>query len=113
MQRFRVLTIAALFAALAVACGGGDDGDAISITATDNAFEPSSITASAGDSIEVTNDGQALHNFSVDGTDVDFDIQAGETETEDAFEGLEPGTYEIVCKYHVAEGMTGTLTIEG
>ena len=99
------------------ACGGDDSDasasqsiDAVAVTASDNTFEPAAITASAGAGIEVTNDGEAPHNFSVEGSGIDVDIEPGETVTVDTSE-LEPGTHDVECKLHSAAGMTATLTL--
>ncbi|MBI4261649.1 MAG: cupredoxin domain-containing protein [Actinobacteria bacterium] len=120
MPRILIPLALALVALGAPACGGGDgNGDGggasgpVEIVLVDNAFQPTAITAAAGQEVVLSNEGQALHNLTIEGTDVDVDVSAGATETEDVLEGLAPGSYDIVCKYHVAEGMTGTLTIEG
>ena len=77
----------------------------------DNKFVPSDFSIKAGSKITLRNEGQALHNFSVEGQDISHDVQPGETETEDL--ELSPGTYQFFCEYHRSAGMTGTLTVEG
>ena len=122
------------FAALGAACGGGSESTpaaggsppsaapatsapAAPATKTsalvleDNEFVPSKFSLKAGSKITLRNEGQALHNFSVEGQDISHDVQPGETETEDV--ELSPGTYQIFCEYHRGAGMTGTLTVEG
>lgn len=79
----------------------------------DNVFDPADFTIAAGAQITLKNEGAALHNFSVEGQDVDKDVKPGETETEDVLDGLQPGTYTMFCKYHRSIGMEGTLTISG
>jgi plastocyanin len=37
-------------------------------------------------------------------------VQAGQTQEVEV--DLEPGEYEMVCTYHVAQGMTGILVVE-
>ncbi len=76
----------------------------------DNAFQPADITIASGSTLVFTNQGAAPHNFSIDGQDIDQDVNAGETEDESI--ELAPGTYDFFCKFHVAAGMTGTLTVE-
>ena len=105
--------------ALMAACGGNDggsaeaaeDGGTSAVTATDNEFEPTSMTAAAGTTLEVTNDGEAPHNFSVEGEDIDVDIEPGSSQ-EVMLEGLEAGSYQVFCKFHEDAGMTATLAIE-
>ena len=105
--------------ALMAACGGNDggsaeaaeDGGTSTVTATDNEFEPTSMTAAAGTTLEVTNDGEAPHNFSVEGEDIDVDIEPGSSQ-EVMLEGLEAGSYQVLCKFHEDAGMTATLDIE-
>ena len=123
MRKLRSLLVAVPLALLAACGGGGDEpeapadgGDggaqAVSVTAVDNAFEPSTVTVPQGGSIELTNEGQALHNFQIEAEGIDQDVAAGEAITVDV-SGLAAGTYDFVCKYHVSVGMTGTMTVEG
>jgi plastocyanin len=79
----------------------------------DNVFDPAELSVAAGSELTLKNEGSNLHNFSIDGQDVDKDVNAGETEQEDVLEGLQPGTYTFFCKYHRSLGMEGTLTITG
>jgi plastocyanin len=73
-------------------------------------FDPTAFTFS-GTKITLKNMGANLHNFSVEGQNVDDDIQPGETEDESL--ELAPGTYTFFCKYHRALGMQGTITVTG
>jgi plastocyanin len=77
----------------------------------DNMFDPADLTIATGTDLTLDNQGAALHNFTVEGQDIDKDIQPGETETETI--ELPAGTYTIFCKYHRALGMEGTLTVTG
>ncbi len=116
-----------MFAALAAslllsACGGGDGGgdagngtagDAAgggtTLTMVDNAFEPADATFAAGEQIELANDGQALHNLTVEGEGIDEDVEAGQSTAVTL--DLEPGSYTMFCEYHRGAGMEGTLTV--
>jgi plastocyanin len=99
-------------AVVLAACGGGGDGDGGGggLTMVDNAFQPDALTVSSGDSVEVTNDGEALHNITITEADIDEDVEAGQSTTITV--ELDPGEYELFCEYHEAQGMTGTLTVE-
>ena len=100
------------------ACGG-DEPDAtaapndepVAVSAIDNEFEPAEISAGVGSSIEVTNDGEAPHNFSVAGSDIDVDIEPGESVSVDT-SNLDAGAHDVECKFHAGAGMTATLTLE-
>ncbi len=128
VRRFAVPFAVAGLTVLGVACGGGGESAApapqgttptepatspagATLVMRDNEFVPSDFTIQAGSEITLRNEGQAPHNLTVQGQNVDHDVQPGETETESL--ELEPGTYDIVCKFHKAAGMTGTLTVEG
>ncbi|HEV3475360.1 MAG TPA: cupredoxin domain-containing protein [Actinomycetota bacterium] len=117
-----VLIAATALATLAVSCGGGDEGGGATtdgggdggaatdtLVMVDNAFEPASWTTSPG-SKTLSNEGAALHNLTIEEAGIDEDVQPGQSTTFDL--DLEPGEYEMVCEYHVAQGMTGTVTIE-
>ena len=111
IARFTIAIAAvALFGA---ACGGddggngGDGGATDSVTMVDNEFQPSSFTAGST-TISVTNDGQALHSFTLADGGIDEDVQAGESADVD-LSGLDAGSYHLICKYHPE--MTGSLTV--
>jgi plastocyanin len=114
-MRIARFTIAiAAVALLGAACGGDDGGNGgdgggttDSVTMVDNEFQPSSFTA-ASTTVSVTNDGQALHSFTIADGDIDQDVQAGESAEVD-LSGLEAGTYDLICKYHPE--MTGSVTV--
>jgi plastocyanin len=89
----------------------GSPSGGTTLTLKDNVFDPADFTISAGAEITLKNAGGNLHNFSVEGQDIDKDVQPGETETEDL--ELPPGTYTMFCKYHRSIGMEGTLTVSG
>lgn len=138
MKLGRMIVLAGAVALFAVACGGGGGNGATTqppvatgttqtptasptgggtqgttLVLKDNVFDPADFTVAAGSQITLKNEGAALHNFSVEGQNIDKDIQPGETENEDILEGLQPGTYTMFCKYHRSIGMEGTLTISG
>lgn len=110
-MRFARLAIAiAAVALLGAACGGGDGGGGTtdSVTMIDNEFEPSTFTT-ASDTITVTNDGQALHSFTVTAGGIDQDVQPGQSSDID-LSGLDAGSHDFMCKYHPE--MTGSVTIQ-
>jgi plastocyanin len=89
--------------------GGGGGGDN-AVTLTGSAFSPTTLTVSAGEAIEITNDGPQ-HRI-VEGTD-------GSEVDDPAFEALtlatgdsgsvtfdEPGTYNLTCTIHPSMNMT-------
>jgi len=94
--------------------GAGDTGASASeVAMTEYAFDPSDLTVKSGDSVDVVNDGEIPHNFTVEDTDVaSEDLDGGQNE--DVAIDLDPGDYEFICSIadHAAQGMTGTLTVE-
>jgi uncharacterized cupredoxin-like copper-binding protein len=130
-----LLTALAL-AACAPSGGASADGDVrtIEVRTTDELrFEPAEITVSAGETVrfEVTNDGEAVHEFLIGdeaaqdafaeemaegghhGTDAGVTIEPGETETFeytfDASGDLLAGCHE---PGHYEGGMVATITVE-
>jgi plastocyanin len=118
-----ILAALVLVLSMAACSGGGDggtsgadcvdlseDGATFAIHIKDFAFDPSCFTASAAQGISVTNDDDAVHSFTIRGTQIDVDIAAGETFNGEAVSGVvEPGTYDFVCTYHPE--MKGTVTV--
>ena len=118
MKSRKILSIAAVSLLLLTACGGGDDGangggDGAAATSTvtmrDNAFVPSDPVVSAGE-VDLVNEGASPHTFTVEGEDVNVQVEAGQTVTETI--DLAAGTYTLFCEFHRGQGMEGTLTVE-
>jgi plastocyanin len=114
MKLGRLAVIAALV--LLTACGGDeappesctDPVDATTVELADFVFRPDCLSADAGATITLDNTGDAPHTFTVTGTDVDFDVDAG-TSVDASLSGLEPGTYAVTCTLHPQ--MEATLTV--
>jgi plastocyanin len=63
-------------------------------------FEPACLQASNGDTIRVVNEGEVIHSYTVRGTDVEANLEAGD-EGDLTIDGLSAGTvYEVICIYH-------------
>ena len=90
--------------------GGGGGGDATWV-AVDIDFESAPETLPAGETeITLVNEGQTLHNVTIDGEVV---VEADGGATQSGTVALEPGTYEYVCSVPGHESlMNGELTVE-
>jgi len=113
------------------ACGGGGGSDCTSKDATDLAgtltimgfaiqgfgligshgttdatFSPNCFSAVSGSTISVANEDSVAHTFTVEDTDVDVPLPAGETAEATA---PAPGTYDFLCTIHPS--MTGTIIV--
>jgi plastocyanin len=134
MRKIGIARLAAVLAVLALAataCGGDDaatppatetttpeetgsptgGGETVTVSLQDNVFDPVDVTVASGAELEMVNEGQALHNLTISGTDFDKDVQAGETETETV--EVPAGEYDMICEYHESIGMVGTITVTG
>lgn len=84
----------------------------LEVTLKELAMEPPSLQAPPGPiTIEVTNEGQAAHNFSLEGQSTPM-LNSGDSATLNV-PSLDPGTYEFICEVagHADGGMRGTLTV--
>ncbi len=114
MKLSRAIALTALL--LLPACGGDetppesctDPVAATTVELADFAFRPDCLSAEAGATITLDNTGDAPHTFTVEETDVDFDVDAG-TSVDASLSGLEPGTYAVTCTFHPQ--MEATLTV--
>ena len=115
MTTGRVLALTA--ALLLVACGGDEAKppeactDPVTVTKVelaDFAFRPDCLSVDTGAAITLENTGDAIHTFTVTGTDVDFSLDAG-ISIEASLSGVEPGTYAVTCTLHPQ--MEATLTV--
>lgn len=117
MSRIMKVTTAIAAAVLLSACGGDSNGTTekggggtATLSAIDNAFQPAALTVSAGAEVDFTNDGQALHNLTIEGTNVNEDLEAGESSTIPL--DIDAGEYAMFCEYHRTVGMEGTITVQ-
>src|SRR5205085_6806257 len=85
----------------------------LNLATKDFAFEPTTLSATAGKPVTVTikNQGQAEHNFSISSLSVDKDIEKGESQTV-TFTPSKSGSLQFFCKYHKdSQGMVGSLSV--
>ena len=109
MSRRTMGAVAVAFALALPACGGGgseppacEDPQAVgTVTMADFSYEPGCVEAAPGDSLEIVNEGQAPHTFTVesDGAEAEADVAAGERATL-TVPDLAAGTYRVICTYH-------------
>lgn len=123
MVRKRLLIGLTVIALLGAACGGDDEGGStegttenggggggsVTLTAVDIAFDPTELSAAAGDSIEFVNEDDTEHNFTAEDAGINEDVDAAAAITID-LTGVEAGSYDFVCEYH-PDTMTGTLEV--
>jgi plastocyanin len=96
--------------------GGEEAAAGTEVGMTEYAFDPTDVTVSRGDTVTATNDGQTVHNLTVQ----DGNEELGATEDVDAGQSSElavdfqPGEYEMICTIpgHADLGMEGTFTVE-
>src|ERR687891_2064329 len=106
----RLLSLAVAGTIMLASCGGGaGDGDGAttgngdgggassSVTMTDNAFSPADPVIAAGE-VELVNEGASPHTFTIEGEDVDVQVDAGATTS--ATVDLPAGTYTLFCSFH-------------
>lgn len=124
MRYPRLLVVLAFVTLVGAACGGGGDagnggnggngGDGgggtttDSVTMVDNAFEPSDPVVSTGSALNLVNEGEAAHTFTLEDGSIDEQLAAGEEASVDI--SLDPGGYGFTCSFHPE--MTGTLTVQ-
>jgi outer membrane protein assembly factor BamB/plastocyanin len=93
----------------------GQQTNAMTITMVDIAFNPNALTIPANTdvTIQLANQGAAIHNFNIDELNVHSgDVPAGQTGSVTI--NAQPGTYGFYCSVpgHKEAGMVGTLTVQ-
>ena len=85
-------------------------GDELQLEADDFYFGPTFVKAEAGKTVkvEIKNEGDATHTFTIDGTDVDVEVPAGE-DAEAEVELPESGATRFYCRFHSGQGMQGAF----
>ena len=119
---FLVLTIAMGYSGNAAVPASSTSGEVgttaapqtFDVSETEFKIEPAHIEAGAGNPLtfNVTNDGQAEHDFTIDGVDGTEVLPAGEA-GELVVDGLDAGEYRVFCSLpgHADAGMEATLTV--
>jgi FtsP/CotA-like multicopper oxidase with cupredoxin domain len=81
----------------------------VTMVMADNRFVPRSITVTAGSTVTFVNQGANWH--SVAGGDGLVD--SGQVGSGDSYSVTfaEPGTYKIICRHHLRQGMTGEVVV--
>lgn len=129
MRRPLALAVAIVLSGVVVAgCGSDDDDEAatgttaaatgttaaagapVELKTADFAFDPTALELTAGEAVTfvVDNADSVKHSLTIDGTDVDEDLEPGKTTEVPAT--LDAGTYTFHCEYHPAQ-MQGTITV--
>jgi plastocyanin len=89
--------------------GGGAKAD-VSAEVNNYLFMPKTVKVDSGDTLEVRNGNtRTPHTFTVVGEDVDLEIAPLTTESTKI--DLEPGTYQLICRFHEQLGMKGKLQV--
>jgi plastocyanin len=84
----------------------------VTIRLVDDEFVPACLTVLGGQGLKLANRGAALHNFSVEGSDVSIDVPPGDTVRTEAIGGAVPaGPHGFFCEYHRDRGMEGEITV--
>lgn len=115
-----LIALLSCFALLAAGCGeesptGETAGDAarkiVEIEATDFSFDPATISADAGETVEltITNAGEVAHSFTIDNV-VDIQAEGGEEATMTFTAPV--ATVDFYCKFH-PDQMQGQLAVGG
>lgn len=93
---------AVLGAAPAVAAG---------VSVIDFSYSPKTVTIQAGESVSWSNNGQSPHTVTADGGSFDSgNLNPGQGYSH-TFSTA--GTYAYHCQYHQAQGMVGTVIVQG
>lgn len=92
------------------------DARAVTITATDFAFDPATITAAPGEQLFITlvNKGNAVHMWQLkDYPETHLHTPIGETAAKTIVAPMKPGVYKIICSTpgHEQLGMVGKLEV--
>jgi plastocyanin len=85
---------------------------AIEVELNDDNFNPKVITIPNGTTttLILKNKGVKNHTFTVEKLGIDVEIQPGNEKTI-TVKPQQPGTYELICRYHFREGMVGKVIV--
>lgn len=86
------------------------DAGELDLTAGDFFFEPTFVAVEGETTltVQVTNEGDVAHTFTIGDQDIDVTLDPGQSETVELTYGGE-GTLTFVCRFHEAQGMQGAF----
>ena len=89
-------------------------GEAVEMEEDEYYFEPTVLSGEPGQkvTVEITNEGDEEHNFTVEDQGIDEDTGPGESTTVKA-EIPDSGMVPFYCSYHETENMRGALAVTG
>lgn len=123
MKKLATIAGLALVASVALAgCGGGSSGGGggkvtdLGTVELTNAlkFNPAQWTGAPGEfKVKLVNKDSVLHDFTISGTNIKFEVKPGET-VEKTFKLDKAQKYEVICAQpgHKDGGMKGTLEVK-
>lgn len=84
----------------------------IEVELNDDYFNPKVITIPNGTTttLILKNKGKKKHTFTVEKLGIDAEVQPGK-EITIIVKPKQPGTYELICRYHFQEGMVGKVIV--
>jgi len=86
---------------------------AMEVQLNDDYFNPETITIPSGKTttLILENEGQKEHTFTVEKLGIDAEVQPGKEKTI-TVKPQNPGTYELICRYHFNSGMVGKVIVK-
>jgi plastocyanin len=89
------------------------DTGTIEVELNDDSFNPEVITIPNGTTTKLIlkNKGKKEHTFTVEKLGIDTEVQPGKERTIN-ITPKQPGTYELICRYHFQEGMVGKVIVK-
>ncbi|CRK84752.1 cupredoxin domain-containing protein [Neobacillus massiliamazoniensis] len=86
---------------------------AIEVKLNDDYFNPNVITIFNGKTtpLILKNEGKKEHTFTVEKLGIDAEVQPGKEKTI-TVKPNNPGTYELICRYHFRKGMVGKVIVK-
>src|SRR3954452_4912848 len=87
--------------------------NAIEVELHDGYFNPKDITIPNGKTttLILKNKGSKKHTFTVGNLGIDTEVQSGKEKTI-TVKPTKTGTYDLICRYHLQEGMVGKVIVK-
>lgn len=85
----------------------------IEVELNDDYFNPKVINIPIGTTttLILKNKGQKEHTFTVKKLGIDAEVEPGKEKTV-SVKPKQPGTYELICRYHFQQGMVGKVIVK-
>jgi len=94
-----------------IACTDMRSQSTVTLDMQNIAFHPKCVTVSGTQTVNLVNKDGVIHNWTVTGTNIDVNVQPGQTQTV-TLDIAAGSTHGFFCRFHQSQGMVGQILVK-